>query len=238
MPKKVGKKRGKKKSSKSVADRERSLQLGTVPNKTMVQQMASETLSVAGSSRGGTSSRERLSQALFEAELRNQRRFMKGRVTTRAYEQLTPQEIRDLKLVFDVFDTDKSGSIDARELRKAMRALGFKISKESIEDMIADLDIDKSGSIEFDEFLEFIIARQGDGRDVHNEIVQGFKMFDTDKTGKISLNNLKQVSRLCGVKLNEQELKEMIQEADKDGDNEVDQEEFVSMMLKTNLFST
>lgn len=234
----MGKKKGKKKSSKSVTDRERSLQLGTVPNKTMVQQMASETLSVAGSSRGGTSSRERLSQALFEAELRNQRRFMKGRVTTRAYEQLTPQEIRDLKLVFDVFDTDQSGSIDARELRKAMRALGFKISKESIEDMIADLDIDKSGSIEFDEFLEFIIARQGDGRDVHNEIVQGFKMFDTDKTGKISLNNLKQVSRLCGVKLNEQELKEMIQEADKDGDNEVDQEEFVSMMLKTNLFST
>lgn len=234
----MGKKKGKKKSSKSVADRERSLQLGTVPNKTMVQHMASETLSVAGSSRGGTSSRERLSQALFEAQLRNQRRFMKGRVTTRAYEQLTPQEIRDLKLVFDVFDTDKSGSIDARELRKAMRALGFKISKESIEDMIADLDIDKSGSIEFDEFLEFIIARQGDGRDVHNEIVQGFKMFDTDKTGKISLNNLKQVSRLCGVKLNEQELKEMIQEADKDGDNEVDQEEFVSMMLKTNLFST
>lgn len=61
MPKKVGKKKGKKKSSKSVTDRERSLQLGTVPNKTMVQQMASETLSVAGSSRGGTSSRERVS---------------------------------------------------------------------------------------------------------------------------------------------------------------------------------
>lgn len=238
MPKKVGKKKGKKKSSKSVADGERSLELGTIPNKTMMRQMASETLSVAGSSRDGTSSRERLSQALFEAELQNKRRFMKGRLTTRAYEQLTPQEIRDLKLVFDVFDTDKSGSIDARELRKAMKALGFKISKESIEEMIADLDVDKSGSIEFDEFLEFIIARQGDGRDVHNEIVQGFKMFDTDKTGKISLNNLKQVSRLCGVKLNEQELKEMIQEADKDGDNEVDQEEFVNMMLKTNLFST
>ena len=27
-------------------------------------------------------------------------------------------------------------------------------------------------SIEFDEFLEFVIARQGDGRDVHNEIIQ------------------------------------------------------------------
>lgn len=36
---------------------------------------------------------------------------MKGKVTSRAYEQLTPQEIRDLKLVFDVFDTDKSGLV-------------------------------------------------------------------------------------------------------------------------------
>ena len=64
------------------------------------------------------------------------------------------------------------------------------------------------------------------------------KRFLSDKTGKISLTNLKQVSRLCGVKLNEQELKEMIQEADKDGDSEVDQEEFVNIMLKTNLFSS
>ena len=46
---------------------------------------------------------------MFEGELRNKRRFMKGKVTSRAYEELTPQEIRDLKLVFDVFDTDKSG---------------------------------------------------------------------------------------------------------------------------------
>lgn len=237
MPKRTGKKKTKKKANKTSERDVASVQLGSIANRTMVQQMASESLSVSSSSRDALSSKERLSHALLDAELRNKRRFMRGKVTSRAYEQLTPQEIRDLRLVFDVFDTDRSGSIDARELRKAMKALGFKISKESIEEMIADLDADKSGSIEFDEFLEFVIARQGDGRDVHNEILQGFKIFDTDKTGKISLANLKQASRMCGVKLNEQELKEMIQEADKDGDNEVDQEEFVNIMLKTNLFN-
>lgn len=237
MPKRTGKKKTKKKANKTNERDVASVQLGSIANRTMVQQMASETLSVSSSSRDALSSKERLSRALLDAELRNKRRFMKGKVTSKAYEQLTPQEIRDLRLVFDVFDTDRSGSIDAQELRKAMKALGFKISKESIEEMIADLDADKSGSIEFDEFLEFVIARQGDGRDVHNEILQGFKIFDTDKTGKISLANLKQASRMCGVKLNEQELKEMIQEADKDGDNEVDQEEFVNIMLKTNLFN-
>ena len=59
MPKKAGKKKAKKKTSKSADDRESSVQLGNVPNKTMVRQMASETLSVAGSSRSGT--RERVS---------------------------------------------------------------------------------------------------------------------------------------------------------------------------------
>ena len=48
---------------------------------------------------------------MLDAELQNKRRFMKGKVTSRAYEQLTAQEIRDLKLVFDVFDTDKSGLV-------------------------------------------------------------------------------------------------------------------------------
>lgn len=52
-----------------------------------------------------------LSRALLDAELQNKRRFMKGKVTSRAYEQLTPQEIRDLRLVFDVFDTDRSGLV-------------------------------------------------------------------------------------------------------------------------------
>ena len=37
-------------------------------------------------------------------------------------------------------------------------------------------------SIEFDEFLEFVIARQGDGRDVHNEIIQVQKVTSFNKT--------------------------------------------------------
>lgn len=235
MPKKLGKRKSKsklKKKSKSKSE-ENLAEVGKIPNSRMVQQMASESLSPTASS---LSARDRLSSALFEAELKSQRRFMQGKVTTRAYEQLTPQEIRDLKLVFDTFDTDKSGAIDARELRKAMKALGFKMSRESLNEMIEHLDTDRSGHIEFDEFLEFIIARQGDGRDVHAEIMQGFKMFDTDKSGRITAENLKQASRMCGVKLNEQEIREMVEEADKDGDNEIDADEFLSVMLKTNLF--
>ncbi|XP_028514856.1 caltractin [Exaiptasia diaphana] len=232
MPKKKGK--GKKKvKKKSKSEDVGPSVVGKVSNKTMVQQMASVSLSPVPVRKATT--QEKLTQALEDAELRKQQRFMGG-ISAKAYEKLTPQEIRDLKVVFDTFDTDRSGSIDASELRKAMRALGFKISRSSIQSMIRDLDADESGKIEFNEFLDFVVSRQGDGRDVHDEILQGFKMFDTDKTGHITFDNLKNVSRLCGVNLNEQELKEMMQEADKDGDNQIDREEFVNIMLKTNLF--
>ena len=60
MPKKTGKKKVKKKSSKSADERQTAMQLGSIPNRIMVQHMASETLSVAGSSRSNISSRERV----------------------------------------------------------------------------------------------------------------------------------------------------------------------------------
>ena len=42
---------------------------------------------------------------------------------------------------------DGSGSIDSKELKVAMRALGFEPKKEDIKKMIADIDKDGSGTI-------------------------------------------------------------------------------------------
>ncbi len=42
--------------------------------------------------------------------------------------------------MFYLFDTDGSGTIDARELKVAMRALGFEPKKEEIKEMITDID--------------------------------------------------------------------------------------------------
>ena len=63
-----------------------------------------------------------------------------------------------------------------------------------------------------------------------------FFSLSTDKTGKISLDNLRSVCRDHGLKLSDQELKDMIQEADLDGDGKVNPSEFVKIMQKTNLF--
>lgn len=73
-------------------------------------------------------------------------------------------------------------------------------------------------------------------RDPREEILKAFRLFDDDTTGKISLKNLKRVARELGETMNDDELQEMIDEADRDGDGEISEEEFIRIMKKTNLF--
>ena len=73
-------------------------------------------------------------------------------------------------------------------------------------------------------------------RDPREEILKAFRLFDDDNTGKISLRNLKRVARELGETMTDDELQEMIDEADRDGDGEISEEDFIRVMKKTNLF--
>ena len=111
-----------------------------------------------------------------------------------------------------------------------MRALGFEPKKEEIKKMIADIDKDGSGTIDFEEFLTMMTAKMGE-RDSREEIMKAFRLFDDDETGKISFKNLKRVAKELGENMTDEELQEMIDEADRDGDGEVElvQREFLSL---------
>ncbi|XP_077998441.1 uncharacterized protein LOC144451471 [Glandiceps talaboti] len=161
--------------------------------------------------------------------------FMGMKISAKVLDQLTPQEIRDLKTVYDAF-SNRKGKIDVDSLRRAMRALGFILTRQEAREMINDVDINRTGSVDFNEFLEFVIQRQGTARDIHDEIRQGFQMFDYDGTGGITMEKLKRACKEAGIRFTEQELKGMIEEADTNGDNVVSEEEFINVMLKTNLF--
>merc|ERR1719316_2103418 len=58
---------------------------------------------------------------------------------------LTTQQRKEVETAFLTFDTDKSGAIDAFELKLAMRALGMKVSEEEIAVIMEEVDVDQSG---------------------------------------------------------------------------------------------
>eukprot|EP01137_Pigoraptor_chileana_P028561 Opistho-2@999 len=149
--------------------------------------------------------------------------------------ELTEEQKQEIREAFDLFDTDGSGTIDAKELKVAMRALGFEPKKEEIKKMIADIDKDGTGTIDFNEFLEMMTHKMSE-KDSKEEILKAFRLFDADETGKISFKDLKRVAKELGENLTDEELQEMIDEADRDGDGEVNEEEFLRIMKKTSLY--
>merc|ERR1712087_934566 len=128
-----------------------------------------------------------------------------------------------------------SGNIDQKELKVAMRALGFEPKREEIKRMMSEADKDGSGVIDYPEFLDMMTQKMAE-RDPREEMLKAFRLFDDDETGKISFRNLKRVAKELGENMTDDEITEMIEEADRDGDGEISEEEFMRIMRKTNLF--
>ena len=101
--------------------------------------------------------------------------------------------------------------------------------------MIADVDTNGSGVIDYNEFLDMMTQKMAE-RDPREEMLKAFRLFDDDETGKISFRNLKRVAKELGENMTDDEIQEMIEEADRDGDGEISEEEFMRIMRKTNLF--
>ena len=96
--------------------------------------------------------------------------------------------------------------------------------------MINEVDADGNGTIDFAEFL-IMMARKMKDTDSADEIKEAFKVFDKDGNGFISAAELRHVMTNLGEKLSDEEVDEMIREADVDGDGQINYQEFVDMMM-------
>ncbi|XP_016515545.2 putative calcium-binding protein CML13 isoform X1 [Nicotiana tabacum] len=128
---------------------------------------------------------------------------------------LTQQKRQEIREAFELFDTDNSGTIDAKELNVAMRALGFEATEEEINRMIAEVDKDGSGAIDFDEFVHMMTAKFGE-RDTKEELKKAFDVIDQDKNGKISFADIQRIADELGERFTDREIQEMIEAADQD----------------------
>ncbi|RCV19397.1 hypothetical protein SEVIR_3G397500v4 [Setaria viridis] len=151
---------------------------------------------------------------------------------------LNPEQISEFREAFAFFDKDGDGCITVEELATVMGSLqGTRPSAEELREMIRDADADGNGTIDFAEFLGLMARKtagaggDGDGADPDEELREAFKVFDKDQNGYISATELRHVMINLGEKLTDEEVEQMIREADLDGDGQVNYDEFVRMMM-------
>eukprot|EP00249_Psilotum_nudum_P012010 c23528_g1_i1 orf=199-648(+) len=144
-------------------------------------------------------------------------------------ENLNEEQMAELREAFNLFDKDRNGSITMEELGTVMRSLGQNPTKTELQNMINEVDVDGNGTVDFSEFLSLMAAKMKD-TDPEEELKEAFKVFDQDHNGYITASELSHVMINLGEKLTEEEVWQMIREADADGDGQVNYDEFVRMM--------
>jgi len=153
---------------------------------------------------------------------------------------LSPEELTSYRDAFSTFDINGDGRISTSELGTILRSLGRTPSDAEVQQIVAKIDQDRSGFIEFDEFIRLMAS---DGLNVtgypatgkspdepQDELYQAFKSFDQDGSGKISKSELGALLSTLGERLSPDELQEMIKAADLNGDDEIDFPEFKKMV--------
>lgn len=130
--------------------------------------------------------------------------------------KFTEEQIEEIREAFNLFDSNGSGSIDYKELRAAMRALGFETKKEEMDKILKEIDADGSGEIEFPEFMEMMTGKIG-AVDTNEEIMKLFSRFDVKQKGYIDLNDVKSVAKDLGHDLSDEYMANMIFQASRVG---------------------
>ncbi len=115
-----------------------------------------------------------------------------------------------MEAVFGSYDTSGEGLIDQRELGVMLRAMGMQATEAEVQDIIALVDNDGSGKLDFPEFINLMTSRLGKCRrlrvkcltlqlhrlkdtDVEVEEGESFGRFDADSDGIISFEDLSKV---------------------------------------------
>ena len=170
---------------------------------------------------------------------------------------LSVEQRQEIKESFDLADTDGSGALDSTNLQSAMRAIGFEPTNDEVQKktmMSSSAGIcccissssssklmgipemrETSAILQYEEFYQMMRDKYLEPADEDARYKKAFRLFDDDETGKISFKNLKRVVTELGERMPDEEIHEMMRDADRDGDGEVSEKEFIAVLKSASL---
>ncbi|KAK7276259.1 hypothetical protein RIF29_17397 [Crotalaria pallida] len=136
----------------------------------------------------------------------------------------------EVRKIFSKFDKNGDGKISSSELKEMLVALGSKTTSEEVRSMMEVIDQNGDGYIDLKEFADFHCTK---GSEDSKELKDAFDLYDLDKNGLISANELHSVLKKLGEKCSLGDCRRMISNVDADGDGSVNFEEFKKMMARS-----
>ena len=146
------------------------------------------------------------------------------------FDNISENKIKEYKSIFDLNDNNKDGNVTLDELANILKAINISSSDEEIKEIIMELELEGNDEINFENFVSIVNRRDKDA-DNEEEVIKAFKFFDKEGNGLININELKNIMLSVGKNISEEELNDMLKEADIDMDGYINYEEFIRSLL-------
>jgi len=131
---------------------------------------------------------------------------------------------------FKLFDKEGNDTIPNDALGDLLRALNQNPSNAEVAALAGEV----GPKISFDKFLEILLRPNGFApAATYEEIFEGFQVFDKDRTGYISVGEIKYVLTSLGEKLTEAEVDEIIKMVEVDKNGNIKYEDFIKQILSS-----
>ena len=145
--------------------------------------------------------------------------------------ELTDEQKNEIKEAFSSFEAE---GLTPDELKSAMKTLGFDSNNNEVSKILDKID-NKKGPLKFDDFMDVMVEKE-DEKESEGELRKAFKILCEEGNDKITIKSLSKICVDLGEKIGEEELQEMISEADKDQDDEIGEEDFIKIMKKIGMY--
>jgi len=126
-------------------------------------------------------------------------------------------------------DTSGHMTISTRDFKFALKALGLELPRDQYIQLLSRMEKDQKGFIKKEIFIEEM-RKVLPKRDVKIDMIKAFRLIDEDDTGKIDFNNLKNLAILLGEQVSDEDIINMLNAADEDGDGQVNLTEFMRII--------
>ncbi|NWU86468.1 CABP4 protein, partial [Onychorhynchus coronatus] len=140
--------------------------------------------------------------------------------------ELSPEELDELLDAFKEFDTDQDGYISYKDLGECMRTLGYMPTEMELIEISQHIKMRMGGRVDFEDFVQMMGPKLRE-ETAHmvgvRELKIAFREFDVNGDGEISTAEMREaIAALLGEQLKAQEVDEILQDVDLNGDGHVD----------------
>lgn len=161
----------------------------------------------------------------------NQQHDITKRTQRLIIEKFTDEQLAEFRDLFNMFDKDNQGILTLTNLVQVMRSIGQTPTEADMIDLMREIDIDNSGSIDFYEFVR-VISHEMSPSERQEEIRYAFDLFDENQDGFLTIEELKStMEKYFPNSIDDRQIRQMIELADRSGHGQISFDDFLQVAL-------